>query len=137
MSKLRFYIAFCLALLFVMTTATTPKARNYPREVDHQTQYGHPWGGDENVGGGTNITATSVQPNGNTPYRYVDGTKTGIVLGAFQFIWDNIDVLLTSYTRGDISGGKTARGSSVTSASFTSTGSNSATPAGSGGKGGQ
>ncbi len=137
MSKLKFFIAVSLALLFVMTATTTPEARNYPRTLDHQTGYSHPWGGDENGGGSVIITATSVNPNDFNSYRYADGTKTGVVFGVLQLVWDNVEVLLTSYSRSSITNGKTTDRTSVTSSSFTSSGSNTAAPAGSGGKGGQ
>lgn len=143
MSKLKFFVAVSLALLFVTTATTTSEARNNPRAIDHQTQYSHPWGGDENGSGGVVITATSVNSNDFNSYRYADGTKTGIVFGVFHFVWDNIEVFLTSYARHSTTNGKAVAGTSATSSSFTSSGSNTASgsnaasPAGSGGKGGQ
>jgi len=137
MSKFKFFITGGLALLFFLTATNSSVARNNPRPIDHLTQYSHPWGGDENSGGSLNVTVTPVYPKDSDPYRYVDGTKTGIVFGVFQFIWDNVEVFLTSYTRGSDAGGKTAQGSSATGSSFTTPGSNTASSAGFGGKGGQ
>ncbi len=135
MSKFKFLTALGLLLLFILTSATSSEARNRPRVVDHQDQFSHPWGGDENSGGSIDFTATPVQPDIYNQYRYINGSKTGMLFGAVQFLWDNVEVYFLSYTRGGaVDGGKISRGSGMVTQSA---GSNSLTSGESGGKGGK
>ncbi len=135
MSRFKFLTALGLLLLFTLTAATSSEARNRPRLVDHQDQFSHPWGGDENTGGSIGFTATPVQPDTYNQYRYIDGSKTGMVFGAVQFLWNNIEVYFLSYTKGEsLDGGKISRGSGLTTQSADP---NSLTSGGSGGKGGK
>ncbi len=115
MSKCKFLIIFGIALLLTLVTTTSSEARNTPRIIDRDTEYSHPWGGDENSGGTVNSVVTPVQPDDSYQYKYIDGTKGGLVFGAVQFFWKNFEAFLTSYTLGSSYDTKTTRDGSTTS----------------------
>ena len=135
MSRLKFLTSFGLLMLFVLALTTSSESKNRPVLIDHDQEYSHPWGGDENNGGDNGFVATTVQPDSNDYYRYVNGTKSGIVFGALNFLFDGVELFLRSYSTGVYSGDKRSSGPGATSTSLGS--SNTLSSGGFGGKGGK